>query len=63
MGVPGEVLGYFKAKEKFGNPLITMKRLMEPAIRLCKNGITVSRSLRRALKKSETMIRNDSTLR
>ena len=65
MGVPGEILGYFKAKEWFGNPLISMKRLFEPTIRLCESGITVSRSLGRALGRPSLfdIIRNDTGLR
>ena len=65
MGVPGEILGYFKAKERFGNPLISMKRLFEPTIHLCESGIVVSRSLGRALGRSSLfdIIRNDTGLR
>ena len=63
IGVPGEILGYFKAKERFGNPMMPMKRLFEPTIRLCTNGITVSRSMSRALTRAEDIIKNDTALR
>ena len=48
MAIPGEVLGYFEAKKRFGNPEIPMKDLIEPTIRLCEEGIPVTRSLVRA---------------
>ena len=48
------MLGYFKAKERFGNPSISMKRLLEPTIKLCENGIRVSRTLRRAITRNST---------
>ena len=59
------MLGYFKAKERFGNPLMSMKRLLEPTIRLCENGIKVSRTLRRAITRNSTsiMIRESDALR
>ena len=63
IGVPGEILGYFKAKEMFGNPMISMKRLMEPTIQLCTNGIKVSRSLSKAISLSQDMIKNNTVWR
>jgi gamma-glutamyltranspeptidase len=54
MGVPGEILGYFKAIERFGNSSISMKRLFEPTIALSENGIKVSRTLRRAITRNST---------
>ena len=59
------MLGYFKAKERFGNPVMTMKRLLEPTIRLCENGIRVSRTLRRAITRNSTskIIRENDALR
>ena len=53
MGVPGQILGHFKAKERFGNPAIPMKRLFEPTIKLCEEGIRVSRTLALAIKIAE----------
>ena len=63
IGVPGEILGYFKAKEKFGNASIPMERLFEPTIKLCEEGIPVSRSLSKAIAKSEEWIRKDNGMR
>ena len=50
MGVPGQILGHFKAKERFGNPAIPMKRLFGPTIKLCEEGIRVSRTLALAIR-------------
>ena len=63
IGIPGEILGYFKAKERFGNPSISMKRLFEPTIKLCEEGIIVSRSLGKAVGYSEKWIRKDGAMR
>ena len=60
IAVPGEIQGYFKAKERFGNRSISMKRLFQPTITLCEEGIKVSRSLAIAIKASEDLIRKDS---
>ena len=32
MAVPGQVLGLYEAKEKYGNPVVTWASLIEPAI-------------------------------
>ena len=63
MGVPGQILGHFKAKERFGNPAIPMKRLFEPTIKLCEEGIRVSRTLALAIKIAESWVRKDEELR
>ena len=41
-GVPGEVKGYWEAKQRFGNPEITWEQLIQPSIDLCDNGRSVS---------------------
>ena len=63
MGVPGEILGYFKAKERFGSSSISMKRLFEPTIKLCKKGIRISRSLYTAIVDKKDLIKSDPTFR
>ena len=63
IAIPGEILGYFEARKRFGNPNLSMKRIMKETIELCKRGITVSRSLARALKKTEQDVLNDLGLR
>ena len=44
MAVPGEVAGYWTARQRFGNPDITWGRLIQPSIDLARRGITVSRT-------------------
>ena len=62
-GVPGEVLGYWEAKQKFGNPKISWKELVKPSIDLCLNGITVSSHAARCLKKRKDHIKRDAGLK
>ena len=63
IAIPGEILGYFEARKRFGNPNLSMERIMKETITLCKRGITVSRSLASHLKKTEKDVRNDVGLR
>ena len=52
-GVPGEVRGYWEAKQKLGNPCISWAELIQPAIDICEGGITVSAHAANAMRKSE----------
>ena len=36
--MPGEVAGYWAAKQRFGNPALAWAELVQPAIQLCNNG-------------------------
>ena len=63
MAVPGELKGYFEAKKRFGNPNITMKSLMDPVIKMCKEGIRTTRSLARATAKTMKWIQKDKLMR
>ena len=49
IAVPGEILGYFEAKKRFGNPGVSMENIMQPTIALCREGINVTRSLGKAI--------------
>ena len=62
-GVPGEVLGYWEAKQSFGNPDIAWKDLVQPAVDLCMTGITVSPHTARSLEKRKDFIKKDPGLR
>ena len=65
IGIPGDVKGYFAAKKEFGNPEITMERLMRPTIETCEKGITITRSLNQALTATEArqIVKNEPALR
>ena len=47
IGVPGEVMGHFKAWQKFGK-VAEFRTLVEPTIRLCKEGIPVTKPMHAA---------------
>ena len=36
--MPGEVAGYWAAKQRFGNPALAWVELIQPAIEMCNNG-------------------------
>ena len=63
IAVPGEIYGYFEAKEKYGNKNISMLSLMQPTIDMCRNGIEVSWSAVKSLKSSEELILKDPGMR
>ena len=63
IAVPGEILGYFEAKKKFGNSEVSMETLMQPTITLCENGIKVTRTLSNAIVKQAKDIFEDAGLR
>ena len=42
VAVPGEIAGYWAAKERFGNTSISWARLVAPTVKMCREGITVS---------------------
>ena len=42
VAVPGELMGYWEAKQKFGSRKVSWKSLIEPSIKLCEEGIRVS---------------------
>ena len=42
VGIPGEIKGYAKAKEMFGNPAVSWESLIQPSIELARKGIPVT---------------------
>ena len=44
VAVPGEVAGYWAARQRFGNLSISWQRIMQPTIDMARTGITVSRT-------------------
>ena len=63
MGVPGQVLGLFEAKEKYGNPDISWSSLIMPTIEMCLNGITVSPDVAYALNDQRKYVLLDPGMR
>ena len=63
IAVPGEVYGYFEAKNKYGNKNISMISLMQPTIDMCRKGIEVSWSAANTLASSEDLILKDPGMR
>ena len=61
IAVPGEIKGYWEAHQKYGR--VEWKRLFDGAIKLCEDGVVVSRPLARAISQKEGYIRNSTTLR
>ena len=59
----GELMGYWEAKEKLGNPEISWSDLVQPTIELCKNGVPISSALASAIQRSEKLIRKDPGLK
>jgi len=45
VAVPGEIAGYWEAKRRYGNSLISWARIIQPTIDMCRDGIPVSWSL------------------
>ena len=42
VAIPGEIKGYQKAKEMFGNPAVSWESLIQPSIELARMGISVT---------------------
>ena len=63
VAIPGEVRGWAKAKELFGNPDVSWESLIRPTIKLCREGIPVTFSKAIALSSNVEKIRKDPGLR
>ena len=63
IATPGELRGYWKAKELYGNSSITWESLLEPAIAMCYDGVKVNFHLSEKLEQAEQDILNDPGLR
>ena len=48
--MPGELKGYWEAKQKYGNPNVTWASLIEPSIKMSREGIYTSFSQAKVLK-------------
>ena len=63
IAVPGELKGYVEAKNRFGNPQLSLMDLLEPTINLCEQGFKVTRSLERAIEIIDPESKHDKNLR
>jgi gamma-glutamyltranspeptidase/glutathione hydrolase/leukotriene-C4 hydrolase len=59
VAVPGEIRGYYEAKQRFGNINVTWASLIQPSIDMARNGIPVTFSKADALKGSKDAIMSD----
>jgi gamma-glutamyltranspeptidase/glutathione hydrolase/leukotriene-C4 hydrolase len=59
-GIPGEIAGYWEAYKIGGR--LPWKKLFEPSITFCRNGIKVSSSLATAIRQNEEKIRKNRGL-
>ncbi len=57
--IPGEILGYYEAKTRFGNPDVTWESLLQPTIDMCRDGVEVGYALADALNFASDIIKND----
>ncbi|XP_063705472.1 glutathione hydrolase 1 proenzyme-like [Culicoides brevitarsis] len=60
VAVPGELKGYWEAHRKYGK--LPWKQILEPTIKLCKEGHVVSKTLAEALKSREKRILAEPTM-
>ena len=63
IATPGELRGYWEAKQLYGNDSITWKSLLKPTIDMCNNGVEVNWHLAKSLKKTEDVILKDPGMR
>ena len=61
MAVPGELLGYWEAHQRFGK--LDWRTLFQPAIKLCKEGSIINSYLAEHIKNKEHFIKKEPTLR
>lgn len=62
VGVPGQLAGMWTAYQNFGGG-VNWSSLVEPTIRLCEEGYSVSSSMARALASNVNYIKADPPLR
>ena len=60
IGVPGEILGYHEAWQKFGR--LPWPRLVQPTIDMCRKGYRVENALAKAIKEASNMMRENPDL-
>ncbi len=63
IAVPGQVMGLWEAKDRYGNPEVTWASLIQPSIDLAKYGIPVTDAVASDLEYSKERIKNDPGMR
>jgi len=63
VAVPGELMGYWEAYQKYKSGNVHWGELVQPTIDLCREGITVTPYLAKLLKQKEEDIKQSVTLR
>ena len=63
IATPGELRGYWEAKERYGNSSITWESLLKPTIDMCYDGVEVNWHLSEKLESTEEFILKDPGLR
>ncbi|XP_073832162.1 glutathione hydrolase 1 proenzyme isoform X2 [Musca autumnalis] len=61
IAVPGELMGYHRAHEKFGK--LPWKKLVEPSLQICKDGFFVTKHQYNALAYKDKHMRNNTILK
>uniref|UniRef100_T1P7W8 Gamma-glutamyltranspeptidase n=1 Tax=Musca domestica TaxID=7370 RepID=T1P7W8_MUSDO len=61
IAVPGELMGYHRAHEKFGK--LPWKKLVEPSLQICKDGFYVTKHQYNALAYKDKHMRNNTILK
>ena len=57
--MPSQVKGLWEAKQKYGNPQVSWKSLIQPSINLCLEGIPVTFSMAKSLQSKKAQIFKD----
>lgn len=61
--IPGEISGYWVAKRKFGNSNTTWESLFEPTIKMCRDGLPVTKTLAKHLREHQDLVWKDPGMR
>ncbi len=63
MAIPGEIRGYWAAKQRYGNPNITWASLVQPSVEMCLEGIPLTASASKALENKKDVLFKDPGMR
>ncbi len=63
IAVPGDIKGYYEAHRRHGSREVSWRDLVEPSIRLARNGYRVTDDLGTAIIATEEVIREEPSMR